>query len=604
MQPVLIRTPAVPRDFLSRSSLPRHLNRFKESPLSSHPLKASVSHSSAFPSAVAHQQHLSASVSSGPILSESESESDPSSRESNDPSRWDAVYDNDRRPLCEHEPMALVPLEDLLTWLAEQQRRIDGEIGDRLEESDGGPSRKELRRELDWLLEDAVAGWVEGGVGLEIKRRKKVMIVEGEGGEEGEGNEGGNEGEWMRYLKRSDWREICLMGGTIHRKKNNSCSTSTSSSSSNSSSSTTSTNSHFKRSRSSNQSPSPLVALRLPFPSLRLLWSARVSLRVPSQYLVGGAHWRDLLMAVRPGVLIPRPETELLVELAIAGMERAEEMGRRERRDALGEREGLDAREVWDGREVWADLGTGSGAIAVALAREILNRRERGGRGAVKQQCGERGGEGGGGGEGGEEGGRVGEELVVVAVDASAVACEVAEMNVKRYGLQAHVHVARGDWFAPLQSMRMHGQLHGIVSNPPYIPCHLLPSLQPEVRCHEPSMALDGDAYEEDADAGEGRAVAGAASSAAGTPSASGGDANADGTACLRHICQNASIFLRPFGFLALETHGWGQAEIIADVLANQRSPDGKPLYCDVQVAKDWYGVTRFVTAHRSDASW
>ncbi|CAI5523144.1 unnamed protein product, partial [Closterium sp. Naga37s-1] len=46
---------------------------------------------------------------------------------------------------------------------------------------------------------------------------------------------------------------------------------------------------------------------------------------------------------------------------------------------------------------------------------------------------------------------------------------------------QEHIHVARGDWFAPLHEMAMHGRLHGIVSNPPYIPCHLLPSLQPEV---------------------------------------------------------------------------------------------------------------------------
>ncbi|CAI5974731.1 unnamed protein product, partial [Closterium sp. NIES-64] len=54
---------------------------------------------------------------------------------------------------------------------------------------------------------------------------------------------------------------------------------------------------------------------------------------------------------------------------------------------------------------------------------------------------------------------------------------------------QEHIHVARGDWFAPLHEMGMHGGLHGIVSNPPYIPCHLLPSLQPESALSFPSVS-------------------------------------------------------------------------------------------------------------------
>ncbi|CAI7910952.1 unnamed protein product [Closterium sp. NIES-53] len=481
--------------FLNRSCLPCRVNRLKEAPLSSHPSGISFSRQYR----ASHQQNLSfqklsASFLHGPLLSKSESkselgselESDPVCRESSDPSqcvsdpsRWAAVYDKDRRPLCEHAPAALVPLDEVLTWQAEQQRRIDGEIGDRLEQSDGGPSRKELRRELEWMLEDATAGWVEGGITREENvdtSRVKGLVVQGTGQGEGEGEgmeegvegkrvglreegEGLGEKEWLRRLKRLNWRDVQLMGNGVHggnSSRSNSqftppgtsitstTSTNTSSASTTSITSTTSTTNTSSASSTSSHpsSASPLIALRLPFPSLRLLWRARLSLRVPSQYLVGGAHWRDLLLAVQPGVLIPRPETELLVDLAVVGMEKAEEMERGGReREGLGEREGL------AGKEIWADLGTGSGAIAVDLARELLKRREKRGWDGVKQQCGEgRGersgdGERRGDGEGGgvREGGGLGEEVVVVAVDASAVACEVAALNSARYGLQVRL---------------------------------------------------------------------------------------------------------------------------------------------------------------------
>lgn len=122
----------------------------------------------------------------------------------------------------------------------------------------------------------------------------------------------------------------------------------------------------------------------------------------PVAYLIGHRGFWSLEIEVTPDTLIPRPETELLVELALARVPSDE------------------AFRV-------ADLGTGSGAIALALAHE----RPR---------------------------------AQVVATDASEPALVVARRNARRLGL-AHITFAQGDWLAPLA-----GQRFGlIVSNPPYI---------------------------------------------------------------------------------------------------------------------------------------
>lgn len=100
--------------------------------------------------------------------------------------------------------------------------------------------------------------------------------------------------------------------------------------------------------------------------------------RRPFQYLVGCEHWRDMVLVVREGVLIPRPETEAVVDMVAEVA--AEE----------------------DGGGPWADLGTGSGALAVGIARVL------------------------GDGKGGK----------VYATDVSSDAIEVAKINVQRYGLE------------------------------------------------------------------------------------------------------------------------------------------------------------------------
>lgn len=163
------------------------------------------------------------------------------------------------------------------------------------------------------------------------------------------------------------------------------------------------------------------------------LWRSRLEDRVPFQYIVASSHWRDLILAVQPGVLIPRPETEQLADLATQCVKDNPNL------------EGLP----------WLDLGTGSGALAISLAQLLPQSPE------------------------------------IIAVDLSPTAVALASHNVRRYKLQDRVNVLEGSWFSPL-SERLKGKIGGILSNPPYIPSENLPNLQKEVGQHEPWLALDG----------------------------------------------------------------------------------------------------------------
>jgi len=156
-------------------------------------------------------------------------------------------------------------------------------------------------------------------------------------------------------------------------------------------------------------------------------WQQRIRDRVPLQYLTGTAPWRHFELAVSPAVLIPRPETEELIEIVAAACE--------------------------DPQGHWADLGTGSGAIALGLATAFP-------------------------------------AATIHAIDRSAEALEIARENARNLGLGDRIRFDCGDWFAPLDSLS--GQLSGMVSNPPYIPRNVIPQLQPEVCRHEPHLALDG----------------------------------------------------------------------------------------------------------------
>lgn len=179
--------------------------------------------------------------------------------------------------------------------------------------------------------------------------------------------------------------------------------------------------------------PERVVRLERPLQALEALWLVHRHRSTPLQYLVGVCPWRDLELLVAPGVLIPRQETELLVDLA------------------LGQLPALQP-----GPLRWADLGTGSGCLAVALAAALPP---------------------------GSQG---------YAVDCSSEALAQARLNLERADVAATVELRLGQWWAPLEPLA--GQLDLVVSNPPYIPTCLLAQLEPVVREHEPHLALDGGA--------------------------------------------------------------------------------------------------------------
>lgn len=179
---------------------------------------------------------------------------------------------------------------------------------------------------------------------------------------------------------------------------------------------------------------SRVIRLRESLDGLYELWKQRIEERRPFQYIVGCEHWRDLVLSVEEGVLIPRPETEKIVELV--------------------ENVVVECKMLREG--VWADLGTGCGALAIGIARSL------------------------------------GKNGRVIATDLSPTAVSVARFNVERYGFEEVVEIREGSWFDPL--LELEGKLAGLVSNPPYIPSGDIGGLQAEVGKHEPRLALDGGA--------------------------------------------------------------------------------------------------------------
>ncbi|MEB3258975.1 MAG: peptide chain release factor N(5)-glutamine methyltransferase [Cyanobacteriota bacterium] len=185
-------------------------------------------------------------------------------------------------------------------------------------------------------------------------------------------------------------------------------------------------------------SPSGLQALRIhpdrplnrpiPLDHLEHLWRKHLMASAPLQYLVGRCSWRTFELAVGPTVLIPRPETELLIDLALSTTPTPAEL-------------------------LWADLGTGSGCLAMALAE------------AWPMSQG-------------------------LAVDLSEKALDLARINLHKAGMEQRVRLVQGSWLGALKPWW--GRLQLVVSNPPYIPSHQIDQLEPVVRDHEPRLALDG----------------------------------------------------------------------------------------------------------------
>ncbi len=151
--------------------------------------------------------------------------------------------------------------------------------------------------------------------------------------------------------------------------------------------------------------------------------------REPLQYILGDTEFMGLPFRVNPSVLIPRPETEVLVETIL-----------NRKPDCTNE------------QPVIVDVGSGSGCIAVSLAK-------------------------------------LWPEAQLFAVDISAEALDVARQNAKENGVQETVHFLTYDIFSDWPD-NLPGQVDILVSNPPYIAASELDTLQPEVRDHEPHIAL------------------------------------------------------------------------------------------------------------------
>lgn len=152
---------------------------------------------------------------------------------------------------------------------------------------------------------------------------------------------------------------------------------------------------------------------------------ARRAARIPLQHITGRVSFHGLTIEVDEHVLIPRPETEGLVDAVLeAGLPASARV---------------------------ADLGTGSGCVAIALAAA-----------------------------------RPGWSLL--AVDVSAAALAVAGRNAARHRMDGRLSLVEADFAAPLEAWR--GTFDAVVSNPPYVPEDEWRGLQPEVRDHEPKIAL------------------------------------------------------------------------------------------------------------------
>lgn len=172
-----------------------------------------------------------------------------------------------------------------------------------------------------------------------------------------------------------------------------------------------------------------------PFPtSQREVWDQLLQRKAagePVQYIIGEQAFYGLPFKVNPSVLIPRPETEILVEAIMQ----------------------LGAELYPNGEPTLVDIGTGSGAIPIAIAVQCPAWR-------------------------------------ISTSDISPAATEVAKQNAVRNGVAERIAFFQGDLLAPFIASR--AEIDILISNPPYIPTQDIEELQPEVRAYEPISALDG----------------------------------------------------------------------------------------------------------------
>jgi release factor glutamine methyltransferase len=226
---------------------------------------------------------------------------------------------------------------------------------------------------------------------------------------------------------------------------------------------------------------------------------ARRANREPLQYLLGTQEFCDREFRVTSAVLIPRPESALLVQETI----------RRCRQNPSA---------------TVVDVGTGSGCLAVSVASALPDAR-------------------------------------VLAIDASADALAVAQANMEQFGFGARIECVQGDLLAPLAQRGETSHVDVIVSNPPYIADLDLVTLQPEVRCFEPHLALAG---------------------------------GPDGMDVHRRLLQQAPVYLKSRGVLLMEV-GLGQAALVC------REAEKSGWFRTYDVLRDEGGIDRVVCFEKKE---
>lgn len=232
-----------------------------------------------------------------------------------------------------------------------------------------------------------------------------------------------------------------------------------------------------------------------PTPEERARFKDLVRRRVegwPVAYLVGQREFYLLAFEVSPAVLIPRPDTELLVLTALSGLKAKP-------------------------NAAVLDLGTGSGCIAVSVAHQA-------------KSC------------------------QVTATDISPDALAIAQRNAVKHAVDQRITFLSGDLFSALPP---DARFDLILSNPPYITPGELATLAPDVRDHEPRVALDG---------------------------------GPDGLAFYRRIANESRAYLHPQGSVMVEI-GWTQAEAVRELFQAAGFTVNPPL-------ADRAGRWRVITAH------
>lgn len=211
----------------------------------------------------------------------------------------------------------------------------------------------------------------------------------------------------------------------------------------------------------------------------------------PVVRILGEKEFWGLSFKLNAATLVPRPETELLVERGL---------------EVIG---ALNSPRI-------LDLGTGTGCIPISLLTEYS-------------------------------------DVTAVAVDLSAEALEMARFNANRHGVGSRFKTLKGSWFDPLEPG---DRFDLITSNPPYIESSVIAGLMPEVREHDPRLALDG---------------------------------GPDGLAAYRAIAAEAGLFLASEGVLLLEI-GFNQGSTVSDIFVGAG-------FAEVEVVPDLSGHDRMVVA-------